>query len=108
MMENDDKLIRQFLRENRQEIADNGFSRRVRNRLPTREQRISNIWTACCSVVIIALFFLLNVGETMIEALGDIYLSLIENAEQNLDLRSLIIVGVVLLVLGIRKACSWA
>ena len=29
MMENDDKLLTSFFAEHRQEIADNGFSRRV-------------------------------------------------------------------------------
>ena len=34
MMETDDKLIRAFFAEQKQEIPDNGFSRRVMNRLP--------------------------------------------------------------------------
>ena len=39
MMENDDKLLTSFFAEHRQEIADNGFSRRVLRhtvRLPRR------------------------------------------------------------------------
>ena len=34
MMENDDKLLTSFFAEHRQEIADNGFSRRVLRHLP--------------------------------------------------------------------------
>lgn len=34
MMENDDKLISQFMHANKHEIEDNGFSRRVIRQLP--------------------------------------------------------------------------
>ena len=36
MMENDDKLLVAFFDENRQEIPDNGFTRRVMRHLPDR------------------------------------------------------------------------
>ncbi|WP_301202912.1 DUF5056 domain-containing protein, partial [uncultured Parabacteroides sp.] len=38
MMENDDKLLTSFFAEHRQEIADNGFSRRVLRHLPGRSR----------------------------------------------------------------------
>ena len=36
MMENDDKLLVAFFDENRQEIPDNGFTRREMRQLPER------------------------------------------------------------------------
>ena len=41
MTENNDKLLIDFFAENRQEIPDNGFTRRVMRHLPDRTQRIS-------------------------------------------------------------------
>ena len=35
-----DKLLRDFFTENRQEIADRGFSRRVMHHLPDRSNRL--------------------------------------------------------------------
>ena len=35
-IENDEKLLKDFFTANKQEIADNGFSRRVMHRLPDR------------------------------------------------------------------------
>ena len=39
-METDDTLIRSFFEENKKEIADRGFSRRVMRSLPRRKNRI--------------------------------------------------------------------
>ena len=41
MTENNDKLLIDFFAENRQEIPDNGFTRRVMRHLPDRTRRIS-------------------------------------------------------------------
>ncbi len=50
MMENDDKLLTSFFAEHRQEIADNGFSRRVLRHLPDRSRHLAQIWTAFCFI----------------------------------------------------------
>ena len=39
-----DKLLRDFFAENKQEIADNGFSRRVMHHLPDRSNRLARIF----------------------------------------------------------------
>ena len=44
MTENNDKLLIDFFAENRQEIPDNGFTRRVMRHLPDRTRRISQVW----------------------------------------------------------------
>ena len=46
MTENNDKLLENFFAENRQEVADNGFSRRVMHRLPNRNSRLA--WLSYC------------------------------------------------------------
>ena len=54
----DDELVAMFFEENRQEIEDNGFSHHVMKQLPSRSIRLRRIWTAVCTVVGIAFFFL--------------------------------------------------
>ena len=52
-----DKLLRDFFAENKQEIADNGFSRRVMHHLPDRSNRLARIWSAFVMTVAAALDF---------------------------------------------------
>ena len=40
-----DKLLKDFFAENKREIADNGFSRRVMHQLPDRSNRLARLWT---------------------------------------------------------------
>ena len=47
-----DKLLRDFFTENRQEIADRGFSRRVMHHLPDRSNRLARIWNAFVMAVV--------------------------------------------------------
>ena len=51
-----DKLLRDFFTENRQEIADRGFSRRVMHHLPDRSNRLARIWNAFVMAVGAVLF----------------------------------------------------
>lgn len=58
-MEDSDKLIEQFLKQNRQEIADNGFTERVMQTLPDgKAQRdwLPTIWNAAMMAVVVILF----------------------------------------------------
>lgn len=55
-----DKLLRDFFTENRQEIADRGFSRRVMHHLPDRSNRLARIWNA----------FVMAVGAVLFVSLG--------------------------------------
>ena len=58
MTETDDKLLKQFFGEQKQEIEDNGFSRRVMRNLPGRNHRLVQAWGAACAVVCVILFFI--------------------------------------------------
>lgn len=58
-MENeDDVLLTRFFDEQRQDIADDGFSRSVMQRLPKSTERPYVLWQAACLVAGIAVFFL--------------------------------------------------
>ncbi len=45
MMENDDKLIKNFMLAYKHEIEDNGFSRQVIRRLPQQAKWLSRIYS---------------------------------------------------------------
>ena len=47
----DELLVRKFFEENKIEIPDAGFSRRVMRRLPDRTRRLNRNWTAICVAV---------------------------------------------------------
>lgn len=61
----DEILIERFFNENRITIEDNGFSRRVMNRLPDRARRINRLWTAVCAMAAI-IFIIKNDFFTML------------------------------------------
>ncbi|NDV82432.1 DUF5056 domain-containing protein [Bacteroides sp. 51] len=103
MTEMDDKLLKQFFSEHKQEIADNGFSRRVIKNLPDRSLKISRIWTTCCCAVALILFFALDGLQAIGSVLRETFTSMVEYGAANLDIRSLMIAGTVLLFLGVRK-----
>ena len=110
MTENDDKLIAAFFEENRREIADNGFSKRVMHHLPDRTSRLSHLWTVFCCLLGAGLFIWLD-GIRMIwyllremAARNALWQETLEgNALQtidSIDLKNLLIVGVVLVFLA--------
>lgn len=109
MMEsNDDKLLREFFATEKKEIADNGFSRRVMRRLPTRVNRLAQIWAVFVSLVALMLFFAFDGLQAVISTLRDVFVSMVQSSATNIDPKSLIIAAVVLIFLGVRKAWSLA
>lgn len=52
----DDELLAQFFDENRIDLADDGFSARVMQQLPSQSVRLSRIWTFVCVLAGIAFF----------------------------------------------------
>lgn len=104
----DDKLLQQFFSDNRKEIEDNGFSRRVMHHLPNRYYRISQLWSLFCFTLAVVLFFVLDGLQLVLGALRETFTSAIQSGAAELDPKSLIIVAVVLVSLGYRKICSLA
>lgn len=76
MTEKDEKLVMAFFEENCQQIADRGFSERVKRHLPTRASRLNRIWLSICSVAGVALFLLVdgfaNLYRTLLNIGADI------------------------------------
>jgi len=104
----DDKLLQKFFSDNRKEIEDNGFSRRVMHHLPDRYNRISQLWSLFCFTLAVVLFFVLDGLQLVMGALRETFTSAIQSGVAELDPKSLIIVAIVLLYLGYRKICSLA
>ncbi len=105
MMENDDKLIEQFLSPGRREIADNGFSNRVMRNLPERKPLlISEVLNVLGFVLAAVLFISLDglqiTKETVVEFIDTVAE---HGAEMQVDIHSLAIVVIVLLFLAYKK-----
>ena len=107
MTENNDKLLADFFAENRQEITDNGFTRRVIRRLPDRGKRLANLWTAIGFTLAAVLFVALDGIRLIGDALRETFTCMLENSVQA-DPRSLVIAGMELLYLMSRKIASLA
>lgn len=107
MMETDDKLLQQFFSEQKQEIEDGGFSRRVMRNLPGRSHRLGQWWSALCLVIATLLFFAFGGLQATIGTLREVFVSLVQHSmTANFDPKSLTIAAVVLLILGMRKVYS--
>lgn len=57
-----DNMLKQFFSEQKQEIADNGFSRRVMQKLPEQRDRSWIVWVFAAIGMAISLYFGLNSG----------------------------------------------
>jgi len=68
-MEDNDRLIEQFMKQSRQEIADNGFTERVMRSLPEPKAQhdwLPAVWNGVMIVVAIVLFVLFG-GVTIVQ-----------------------------------------
>jgi len=102
----DDILLKQFFNENRQEIADNGFTQRVMKRLPGRANRLANMLTAVGVILAVIMFFVLDGLGAIIGTLREVFVSMSIQGIENIDLKSLVIAGGVLLFFGVQKIYS--
>ncbi|MEY8706268.1 DUF5056 domain-containing protein [Bacteroides faecichinchillae] len=93
-----DKLLHDFFAENKQEIADNGFSQRVMHHLPSQSNWLVRIRTALIVIIGTILFVWLGGVEVTLRNM--------QEAIANIDQKSLIIIAIVLLYLGMKKICS--
>jgi TRAP-type C4-dicarboxylate transport system permease small subunit len=73
----DDELLNQFFEEQRQDIADNGFSEQVMKQLPQRVRRLSRIWSLFCIAVATLAFFLFDGWQYFLQFIKDGALSLL-------------------------------
>lgn len=103
---NDDILVQKFFSENRKEIEDNGFSRRVKRHLPEHYRRISTLWNIGIGAVAVFLFYYLGGVQLMMNTLREAFSGALHNEATTIDSKSLIMVVIVLLYLGYRKLFS--
>ena len=61
-METNDKLLKDFFGEQRQEIADNGFSKRVSRKLPEVADRNWIVWVFAAIGMALSIYFALTDG----------------------------------------------
>ncbi|MCD8080229.1 MAG: DUF5056 domain-containing protein [Bacteroides sp.] len=108
MIKNEDKLLKDFFDSKRQEIKDNGFSERVMRKLPTRRQRIVQIWSAVCTGIGVLIFFSLDGLELILNAFREGFMMAIENGAEHIDPKTIGIVAVVCMGLVIHKATSYS
>lgn len=74
----DELLVKKFFDENKIEIPDNGFSRRVMRRLPDRMRRLNRIWTAVCialGVIMCVKFNWIASLSTQVRSIADTVMS---------------------------------
>lgn len=103
-----DKLLQDFFADNKQEIADNGFSRRVMHHLPDRSDRLARIWSSFVMIVATVLFLWLGGLQAAWETIREVFTGMINQGATSLDPKSMIIAAIVLLILVTRKVASMA
>ena len=103
-----DKLLRDFFSKNKQEIEDNGFSRRVMHHLPDRSRRLARIWSAFIMAVVTVLFVWLGGLEATWGTIRDVFIGMLNHGTTSLDPKSIIIATVVLIFMATRKVASMA
>ncbi|WP_321520101.1 DUF5056 domain-containing protein [uncultured Bacteroides sp.] len=108
MTEIDDKMINQFFQAEKEEIKDNGFSRRVMRNLPDRGEKLSKIWAAFCTAIGIVLFFLFNGLEAILNILREAFNGAMQSGIAHLDIKSLLLIVLVFIGLGVKKVCQIA
>lgn len=109
MTETDDKLIRKFMQEQKQEIPDNGFSHKVIRKLPSsnREIRLSRVWTLFCIVVTAILFFSCNGIQAFATGFQEIATIIRQSNIPEMDTSRLILALVILTAIGIKRLFSY-
>lgn len=106
MMENNDKLVEQFLAKNKFELEDNGFSRRVMQQIPYRQNHLSKILNVITLIAIVILFTLANGWQILWGNLQGFIIATCKIAAIEIEPTTLIAAGVVLLFLFYHKVLS--
>lgn len=108
MMETDDQLVGRFVKEQKQEIADNGFSDKVLRRISSRnkEIRLSRLWVAFCVVVTVILFITFNGAEILASGVQEIVAILRQSSIPEMDPLRLLLGITILSIIGIKRLFS--
>ena len=102
MNRNDEQLISSFMKANKQELADNGFSRRVMRKLPLSAKVWSDILTAVCVILICILLVVFDGFNVIFQSIREV----IQNQSMeimNSNLQTLLVAFATLSFLCIRS-----
>ena len=101
----DDQLLKQFMDANRQEVADNGFSRRVMRRLPARHNRMVQWINALCTIAGVFLFLAFDGIQATVELLRNVFVYCFQHIGFiTVDLKTVIVLFCLLLFFSVRLA----
>lgn len=109
MNRNEDQLISKFMKANKQELADNGFSRKVMHRLPeTHRAKVwSDILTAIGVVASVILFIASDGIIVLMDALHSMFRhQTLDILSKNIQMPTLLIAGIALAYWGIYQVCN--
>ena len=106
MIEQDDKLIRNFFESNKQEIADRGFSRRVMRNLPQRKFLWFKVCTCALAFIALVFFIVYDGFLGLLYIFRYLYISLAQSSTLYTDPKTIIVTLIVLLGLGVHKIWS--
>ncbi|MDR1004486.1 MAG: DUF5056 domain-containing protein [Prevotellaceae bacterium] len=102
-----DRLLRQFFDENRHEIADRGFSRRVMHRLTAnRTRRLARLWSLFCALLAVVIFVATDAATLIWNALRNILTDVIAPDISQLNPLSVYLAAAVLLVVACRRLAA--
>lgn len=108
MEKKDEEMLVRFMHEQKKEVEDNGFSRKVMRRLPQQHRLANRIFNILCTGVCLLLFYLLDGVAIMFNTMQQLLASLTEhNLLENISPAALCIAWGVLVIVGIAKVCSW-
>ena len=107
MNKKDEQLISKFMQNNKQEIADNGFSRKVMQRLPVSAKVWSDILTVACVISCCILFYAFDGFSLILQSVREVLQNqTMELMNQPNNLQTLIAVIATVAFLSIRSV--WA
>lgn len=102
----DDILLRQFLKENKKEIEDFGFSRKVIHRLPYKEKTLLRWWTAVCAALCTGLFFTFGGLNYLIQLIYEVFIVSFGRELTEMNPLHLILAFLVIAGIEIQRICT--
>lgn len=92
MKTEDNDILRQFMDANRQDIPDNGFSRRVMHSLPRTHNRVVYLLNTIAIVLSVFLFFAFDGLQAVVELLRNLFVYIVQHFELiNIDLKTFVV-----------------
>jgi hypothetical protein len=106
MTDKDDLLLKSYFGEHKQTIKDNGFTEKVMRQIPIKEMQLARIWTSTCTLLAIVLFIIFKGWTIVYDIVNQLLCSIKIDHLLQISPSTLIVIGVVLMIIMIRKVCS--